>query len=58
MIVFQQKQVILARAPEAQNQQKVMEGEIAKIEDKKVRKIKSNIFFMDKSAEEEDNYLN
>jgi len=35
----------------------VLEGEIAKIEDK-ARKIKSKIFFKDKSAEEEDNYLN
>jgi len=34
LIVFQQKQVILARAPDVQNQQKVLEGKIAKIEDK------------------------
>lgn len=44
LIVFQQKQVILARALEAQNQKKVMKGEIAEIEDK--------------STEEKDNYLN
>ena len=56
LIVFKQKQIILARAPEAQNQQKVLVEEIAEIEDKKFRKINSKIFFKEKSVEE-DNYL-
>jgi len=45
------------RALEAQNQKKVLEGEITKLKIK-VRKIKIKIFFKDKSAEEEHNYLN
>ena len=36
LIVFQQKQT--RAPPEAQNQQKVLEGDIAKIEDKKLGK--------------------
>jgi len=34
LIVFHQKQVILAKAPEAQNKQNILEREIAKIKDK------------------------
>jgi len=41
------KQVILAIAPEVLNQQKVLEGEIKKLQIKD-RKIKSKIFFKDK----------
>jgi len=34
LIVFQPKQIILAKALETQNQQKVLEEEIVEIEDK------------------------
>ena len=42
LIVFQQKQT--RAPPEAQNQQKVLEGDIAKIEDKKLGKSRVRYF--------------